>query len=90
MAPDQNQNGNTGWETPGGLSPIPKEELHRLLDEENINEENLPKNTKQLADKLREIYEQSSGIKLKPADMEGFQGLIGREAIKWISGNPHV
>jgi len=90
MAQDQNSTTNTGWETPGGLSPIPKEELHRLLDEENINEENLPENTTQLADKLREIYEQSSGIKLKPEDMKGFQGLIGREAMKWISGNPHV
>jgi hypothetical protein len=90
MAQDQNSNADTGWETPGGLSPIPKEELHRLLDEENVTKENLPEKTKGLADKLRTIYEQSSGIKLKSEDMDGFRGLIGREAVKWLAGNPHV
>jgi len=90
MAQDQNSNVDRSWETPGGLSPIPKEELHRMLDEENVNEENLPAKAQQLAENLREIYEQSSGKKLNPEDMEGFQGLVSREAIKWIAGNPHV
>lgn len=90
MAQDQNSNVDRSWETPGGLSPIPKEELHRMLDEENVNNENLPEKTADLADKLREIYEQSSGIKLKSEDMEGFRGLVSREAVKWLSGNPHV
>ncbi|UOQ72712.1 hypothetical protein [Hymenobacter cellulosilyticus] len=87
----QNQNDpSSGWVAPGGLSPIPKEELFRLLDEENIQEKDLPKKTKHLADKLRETYEKSSGEKLKAADMDAFQALVGREAAEWLSRRPHV
>lgn len=90
MASSQNSNTDSGWVSPGGLSPIPKEELFRILDEENIEEKDLPKKTKHLADKIRDIYEKSSGVQLKPADMEAFQALVGREAAEWISRRPHV
>ncbi|WP_139925496.1 hypothetical protein [Hymenobacter sp. DG01] len=81
---------DSGWAAPGGLSPIPKEELFRVLDEENIQLKDLPKKNKHLADKIRDIYEKSSGEKLKPADMEAFQALVGREATEWIARRPHV
>ncbi|TGE27328.1 hypothetical protein [Hymenobacter metallicola] len=89
MAQHQNDN-NAGWTSPGGLSPIPKEELFRMLDEENIQEKDLPKKTKHLADQLRETYEKSSGQKLQAADLEGFRALVGREAAEWLSRRPHV
>jgi hypothetical protein len=90
MAQNQHPDPGAGWTSPGGLSPIPKEELFRLLDEENIQEKDLARKTKHLADKLRETYEKSAGEKLQEADMEGFRALVGREAAEWISRRPHV
>ncbi|MCR5888285.1 hypothetical protein LRS06_11015 [Hymenobacter sp. J193] len=90
MASSSNNAPAAGWVAPGGLSPIPKEELFRVLDEENIQEKDLPKKTKHLADKIRETYEKSSGEKLKPADMDAFRALVGREAAEWIARRPHV
>ncbi|MBX0291398.1 hypothetical protein K3G63_13180 [Hymenobacter sp. HSC-4F20] len=90
MASSQNSTPDSGWSSPGGLSPIPKEELFRVLDEENIQLEDLPKKTKHLATKIRDIYEKSSGEKLQPADMEAFQALVGREATEWLERRPHV
>ncbi|GGG27988.1 hypothetical protein [Hymenobacter glacieicola] len=90
MASSSASDAGSGWVAPGGLSPIPKEELFRLLDEENIQEKDLPKKAKHLADKIRDIYEKSSGDTLKPADMEAFQALVAREATEWISRRPHV
>ena len=90
MAQNQNANPESGWVAPGGLSPIPKEELYRLLDEENIQEKDLAKKTKHLADKLRDTFEKASGQKLQAADMEAFQALVGREATEWLARRPHV
>lgn len=90
MAQAHNTNGSSGWSSPGGLSPIPKEELHRLLDEEEIQEQDLEKKTRYLADKLRDIYEKSSGEKLKAADMEPFRELVGREAAGYLARRPHI
>ncbi|UPL48657.1 hypothetical protein [Hymenobacter sublimis] len=90
MAQSSTSGADSGWVAPGGLSPIPKEELFRVLDEENIQEQDLPKKTKHLADKIRDIYEKSSGYTLQPADMEAFQALVGREAAEWLSRRPHV
>lgn len=89
MADSQHSSTGSGWVAPGGLSPIPKEELFRVLDEENIQEQDLPKKTRYLAEKLRETHEKSSGQPLEPADMEAFQALVGREAAEWISRRPH-
>ncbi|GAB2772099.1 hypothetical protein HNQ93_000716 [Hymenobacter luteus] len=80
----------SGWAAPGGLSPIPKEELFRVLDEENMQLADLPRKNKHLADKIRDIHEKSSGEKLQPADMEAFEALVGREATEWIARRPHV
>jgi hypothetical protein len=90
MAQNQNSTGSSDWSAPGGLSPIPKEELHRLLDEENIEEKNLSKKVKHLADSIRETYEKVSGEKLKPADMEPFRALVEREAAGYLARRPHV
>ncbi|PJJ54443.1 hypothetical protein [Hymenobacter chitinivorans] len=89
MAQQQN-NSAPGWVAPGGLSPIPKEALFRLLDEENIQEKDLPKKLKHLADKLRPTYEQTAGTTLQAADMDAFRALVGREATEWLARRPHA
>ena len=72
MAQSENSTTNSGWQSPpGGLSPIPKEELFRVLDEENIALEDLPNKAQHLAEKIRETYEKSSGTQLQPGDMDG-------------------
>lgn len=90
MAQHQKSTGSSDWSSPGGLSPIPKEELHRLLDEENIEEKDLDKKAKHLADKIRDTYEKTSGEKLTAADMEPFRELVQREAAGYLARRPHV
>ena len=91
MAQSENSTTNSGWESPpGGLSPIPKEELFRVLDEENIALEDLPNKAKHLAEKIRETYEKSSGTQLQPGDMDGFAALVARESTEWLQRRPHV
>jgi hypothetical protein len=89
MAEDSNP--NSGWVSPpGGLSPIPKEELFRVLDEENIELPDLPGKARHLADKIRETYEKSAGVQLKPGDMDAFAALVARESTEWLNRRPHV
>jgi hypothetical protein len=86
----QNSDGNTEWIAPGGLPLIPQEELHRILDEENIQPDNLEKKTAALAKKIRDTYEKTSGEKLQPGDMEAFQALVQRESAGYLARRPHV
>ena len=85
----ENPNNGSGWVAPGGLSPIPQEELHRILDEENIQPENLEKKTPHLAKKVRSIYEKSSGEKLQEGDLAAFEELIRRESAGYLARRPH-
>ena len=85
----QNSDGTSEWISPGGLSPTPQEELHRILDEENIQPKNLEKKTPYLAKKIRGIYEKTSGEKLQDTDLEAFEALVGREAANYLERRPH-
>lgn len=85
----QNSDGSSEWIAPGGLPLIPQEELHRILDEENVQPENLTHKTASLAKKIQDIYEKSSGEKLQSADMEAFRALVQRESAGYLARRPH-
>ncbi|QJX46319.1 hypothetical protein HMJ29_04955 [Hymenobacter taeanensis] len=72
------------------MSPILKEGLRRLLDEENIKEKDLSKKGKHLADSTRATYEKVSGEPLQSADMKPFQELGQREAAGYLARCPPV
>ncbi|MGY2133156.1 hypothetical protein ACW9KT_13075 [Hymenobacter sp. HD11105] len=85
----QNSDGSTQWIAPGGLPLIPQEELHRILDEENIQPESLEKKTASLAKKIQSTYEKTSGEKLQSGDIEAFQALVQRESANYLARRPH-
>ncbi|UYZ62704.1 hypothetical protein [Hymenobacter weizhouensis] len=90
MAQSNHPTPDSGWAVPGGLSPIVKEELYRVLDEENIQEADLSGKAPYLADKIRDTFEKVSGEKLTPDHQEAFQALVSRESQEWLSRRPHV
>ena len=90
MASANHPTPDSGWAVPGGLSPIPKEELFRLLDEENIQPDDLPGKAAYLADQLRPTFEKVSGEPVPAEAQDAFRALVEREAREWLERRPHV